>query len=275
MFSRSFFQLNFLLSPHWRTPLNEVINPRFRLSRIIFTAAMIFLLLTATSCNNSPTNADVSQPENTATPIPPTQVTDTPRPTITQSPTETPSPAVEDTSTPSPTATFTPSPTLPANNVIGIICFPGGVIPEMTIYLEETENGTLVELPVESGQTTFKANLLPGTYIAYAWLKDFSRGGLYSRAVPCGSGIECDDHSLLPFTIEMGEVIEGVDICDWFAGPFNVPYPPGIERAKFTGNVTGSISYIEDEEIPRLRVVAFNQNTEYWYWLYTQPGQTS
>jgi hypothetical protein len=145
----------------------------------------------------------------------------------------------------------------------------------MTLYLEETNNETLVELPVSAGQSTYEANVPPGTYIAYAWLLDFSRGGLYSRAVPCGLESGCEDHSLLPFTVERETVTGGIDVCDWFAGPFNVPYPPGIERTELTGSISGGIVYFEGQEPPRLRIVAFNQETEYWYWLFTQPGQVT
>ena len=176
--------------------------------------------------------------------------------------------------TPEPTATFTPSPTLPENNVTGKVCFPGGDIPAMSAYFEETENETLVNLPITAGQSYYEVNLPAGTYIAYAWLVDFSRSGLYSRAVPCGLTAGCDDHKLLPFTIKPGEVIEDIDLCDWHAGPFNVPYPPGVDEGKLTGNISGGISYVEDI-IPSLRVVAFNQKTSYYYWVHTLTGQAS
>jgi hypothetical protein len=74
-------------------------------------------------------------------------------------------------------------------------------------------------------------------------LPDFSQGGLYSRAVPCGLGEDCEDHTLLPFTIEQTEITQGIDLCDWYAGPFNVPYPPGMERTEVTGVISGSLSH--------------------------------
>jgi hypothetical protein len=195
--------------------------------------------------------------------------------TATEPPTE--APVIEPTATPpaSPTPTDTPTaaPTPLANNVSGAICFPSESIPAMNAYFEETETEALVELPIAAGQTSFEVKLAPGTYIAYAWLTDFSRGGLYSRAVPCGLNEECDDHTLLPFTASESELLTGIDLCDWYAGPFNVPYPPGKEQAELTGDISGNLTYIE-EEIPGLRVVAFNLNTNYWYWTSTQEGQT-
>ena len=170
------------------------------------------------------------------------------------------------------TVTQTPSPTPLEDNVLGKICFPGETIPAMNAYFENTETEALVELPIAPGQDSYEIKLDSGTYIAYAWLPDFSQGGLYSRAVPCGLGEECDDHTLLPFMVEQNEIIEGIDLCDWYAGPFNVPYPPGMEQTEITGVISGSLSYPDGSSI-ELRVVAFNVQTGYWYWVFAQNGQ--
>lgn len=196
--------------------------------------------------------------DNLSTPV------DTPSPSDT--PIVTGEPAPSETPPPVPTATF------PPNNVTGMICFPGEFIPAMTAYFEETETELLTELPINENQTTYEVNLEPGIYIAYAWLPDFSRGGLYSKAVPCGLGADCTDHGLMPFTVEREQVTSGIDICDWFAGPFNVPYPPGKSESEITGNISGRLSYVTDI-VPGLRVVAFNLNTKYWYWVSTLPTQ--
>jgi len=196
--------------------------------------------------------------EATATP----QVTETPVLLVTGTPTQ----------TAAPTVTSTPSPTPPENNISGRVCYPEGEIPPMTVYFEETETETLVELAIPQGQESYEVKLAPGTYIAYAWLTDFTRGGLYSHAVPCGLKEGCDDHSMLPFTLQEGDLLEDIDLCDWYAGPFNVPYPPGKPQAEVTGGVSGDLAYIEDK-IPELRVFAFSVTTGYWYWVYTQEGQ--
>lgn len=248
--------------------------------RAIKIAVFLALIVLLSACNASGPGDD-DQQDQPATRVAATLTAGVPPETATQPPTKTATPTIPPTrtltptSTPSPTNTSTPTPTIPANNLTGSICFPGDDIPEMTIYLESAEKETVVELPVAAGQTNYQVNLPPGSYIAYAWLKDFSLGGLYSRAVPCGLKSGCDDHTLLSFTVVRTEVTEGIDICDWSAGPFNVPYPPGVERANLTGNVSGNLTYVEDEDIPGLRVVAFNQRTNYWYWVYTQPGQTT
>lgn len=178
------------------------------------------------------------------------------------------------TNTPNPTLTATLTSTPLPENVKGRICFPGGSTPAMALYFEETEASLVFELPIVENQQEYTIKLPAGTYIAYAWLTDFSRGGMYSRAVACGLGASCEDHSVLPFEVSEMDIQEGIDICDWYAGPFNVPYPPGKEPTELTGIISGNLSYLEDQ-IPELRVVAFNTRTNYWYWVFTLPGQTS
>lgn len=200
-------------------------------------------------------------PTNTS---PPSPTSSPPQPVVTSTPTNSP--------VPSPTVTLTATP-LP-ENVKGRICYPGGSIPAMVVYFEETEDSQVFEISISENQQEYAIKLPAGTYIAYAWLTDFARGGMYTRAVACGMGANCDDHSVLPFEVNETQILEGIDICDWYAGPFNVPYPPGKEPAELTGIISGNLTYLEDQ-IPELRVVAFNTETNYWYWVFTLPGQTS
>lgn len=197
--------------------------------------------------------------------------TDTALLTITISPPE-PSTTSTSTNTPNPTLTAAPTSTPLLENVKGRICYPGSSIPPMVLYFEETEDSQVFEMPIAESQQEYAIKIPAGTYISYAWLTDFSHGGIYSRAVACGLGTNCDDHSVLPFEVSEKVILERIDICDWFAGPFNVPYPPGKEPTELTGIISGNLSYIEDQ-IPELRVVAFNTKTNYWYWVFTLPGQ--
>jgi hypothetical protein len=215
-----------------------------------------------------PTQADPSESiEGTLSPAPTFTLTP-------ELPTSTPVPSATSTATSTiePTPTQTSSPTPLPFNVQGQVCYPSENIPPMTLFFEETNTSTLVELPTTENQTEYQVKLDPGLYIAYAWLLDFSRGGMYSRAVLCGLGTECTDHTVLPFTVNELELTEGIDICDWFAGPYNVPYPPGREPADITGTISGNLTYL-NADIPELRVVAFNLDLGYWYWVNTLPGQ--
>ena len=198
------------------------------------------------------------EPVGTASPT-------SPKATQTATVTSTPSPTVP------PTALLTPT---PAPNVLGKVCSPAEGVPAMNAYFQETTSNVVVVLPIATNQTSYKINLPPGTYIAYAWMPDFSLGGLYSKAVPCGLKASCQDHTLLPFTITAGDPLTGIDLCDWYAGPFNVPYPPGVEASKLTGSIAGRLTF-PGEGIPKLRVVAFNLGTRNWYYVNTNPGSNA
>lgn len=245
-------------------------------SRFLALFVLAQLIFSLAACDSATPPASEATEDPLGTIVAATLTASALEPAATQPPpSETPEPATPTiTDTPAPTTTFTPTPTLPPYNVVGRICFPGENIPAMSAYFEETEKESFVELPISAGQESYEVKLAPGTYIAYAWLTDFSRGGLYSRAVPCGLDGSCEDHAPQAFTVTEQEVTGQVDLCDWFAGPFNVPYPPGKSQAELTGVITGAISYFE-ESAPPLRVVAFNQNIQYWYWVTTTPDQTT
>jgi hypothetical protein len=208
----------------------------------------------------------VSQQNATATMEP--ESVSTVQPTQTNQPAPSPSAEV----TPSVTATITTTPQ--GDNVQGEICYPGGNIPAMNAYFEETTSHAVVELPIAAGQDHYATLLPPGTYLAYAWLPDFSYGGLYSQAVPCGLKADCKDHQPLPFEVKTGETLQNIDLCDWYAGPYNIPYPPGKEATQITGSISGALDYPAGTA-PELHVVAFNVNTHNWYYVVTNPGAST
>ena len=271
-------------------------------SRFVF---LLFIAILVTSCKQSPAPTDTTEPTRaptqaatstldalvatrvaatlTAQAAPPTSTlsattTDTPQPTVTTTTAATATTTPTSTVTETPAATHTPSPTpspTPAKSAAaGAVCYlVGQAIPAMTAYFQNSATGEVTELPIASGQIAYTITLTPGTYIAYAWLPDFSFGGLYSNAVPCGLKASCDDHAARPFTVQAGDVTEDIDICDWYTGPFVIPYPPGQEPTTTVGTISGSIFYPSGNP-PVLKVVAFNVKTGYWYWVGTVSGAT-
>lgn len=222
----------------------------------IMVATRVAATLTAQALPATPTQAATNtvmpQPSATATLI----STSTPAPTQTQAP------------------TMTPLPTPVQATAAGKLCYlVGQAIPAMMAYFQDTTTGSVAQLPIAAGQITYTLTLTPGTYIAYAWLPDFSAGGLYSNAVPCGLKASCDDHAARPFTVQTGAVTKDINICDWYTGPFVIPYPPGQAPTSTVGAIEGSISYPGGNP-PALKVVAFNVKTKYWYWVGTVPGDT-
>jgi hypothetical protein len=66
-------------------------------------------------------------------------------------------------------------------------------------------------------------------------------GGAYTQAVTCGLEVTCTDHSLIPVTVQAGQVTSGVGVTDWYAQglfpqiPTNVSQPVRLapEPAEF------------------------------------------
>lgn len=238
-----------------------------------FLIVMIALILVMSACN-APTDGTetVPAPTEAATTAPALPTEPPATPTAPPQPTETPAPSETPTETlPTPTETATQI----SENVTGRICFPGGAPPQMTLYFQEEESDNVIELPISSGETSYAVNLPPGEYIAYAWLEDFSRGGLYSEVVVCEKqgGEDCFDHDPQPFDVPEGQVIEGIDICDWFA-PLTVPYPPGVNQEALTGDITGRILY-PGGRAPQLKIVAYNRRTGSWQYYLFNEGSSS
>lgn len=206
---------------------------------------------------------------------------------VAQQPTDTPFPGAA-------TPTTTLSPLADVGTVTGRICYPADSIPPMMVYFEGGPTGPLVTLPIAANQGTYATKLNPGTYIATAWLPGFTVGGSYSRAVPCGLTVSCTDHTPLPFSVAAGATVSGIDLCDWYGNPGDVPLPPGAVPVSPTpapsptpvtppkptatsstpGGISGSLSY-PGGTVPPLVIVAFNTRNSYWWWVGTGSGWTS
>jgi hypothetical protein len=156
----------------------------------------------------------------------------------------------------------------------GDICFPSSGIPPMVMFFQQDGTNTFTSVDIAQNQSSYEQELLPGNYIAYAWLPDFSIGGSYSQAVTCGLTVDCTDHSLISFSIVAGQTTGGVDVCDWYGDSDDVPLPPGYEGDFAIGSITGELSY-PSEGIPSMDVVAINAETNDWFYVITNPGDNS
>jgi hypothetical protein len=220
--------------------------------RRLFGISILVSILLLASCN-----IPVNQPEPTAdSALVATMAGETLSVLATRTPLSTFTPALPtDTSIPP----ASPMPT--TGKAAGKVCYPPKQNTEMRAFFQETSSGKVNEMAIAANVSSYEVVLDPGTYTAYVWLNDFSRGGLYS-----------DGKSPLPFSIVAGQTATGIDLCDWTVGPFDVPYPPGYDPKQTTGSISGSISYSYGD-IPQLTVVAFNQSNGYWYWVGTASGQ--
>jgi hypothetical protein len=110
---------------------------------------------------------------------------------------------------------ITTTPTPSRGTVRGKICYPSENIPVMTIYFRDVLTNQLSELAISENQMNYVVQLAPGKYYAYAWVSEYQIGGMYSKAVECGLGNSCNDHSPLLFEVKVGVVLDGIDLCDW------------------------------------------------------------
>jgi len=124
----------------------------------------------------------------------------------------------------------TPTPTPGPGTVTGRICFPSERIPAMTAYFQNINTNQVIEMAIGENQPSYGIDLPAGEYIAYAWLPDFVMGGLYSEFVLCGLGADCTDHTPTPFQVEPSRATNGIDLCDWYGRPDDVPVPPGARE---------------------------------------------
>jgi len=121
----------------------------------------------------------------------------------------------------------TPVPATPYGSVSGAVCYPSEGIPPMTLYFQNVDDQSVSSFPHPDGSSSYLVELDPGTYVAFAYPDGMSIGGSYSQAVACGLSANCTDHSLIPFSVQAGQETVGIDICDWYGGPGDVPEPPG------------------------------------------------
>jgi len=109
----------------------------------------------------------------------------------------------------------------------GTLCFPSEYIPKMNVYLKESKSNKTYKLVTAYNQQSFKFKRIPfGDYQAYAYTAEAlgidtngknvkSKGG-YTRAVPCGLTVKCNDRSLIPIKLRSRSSKEIIKICDWY-----------------------------------------------------------
>ena len=148
-------------------------------------------------------------------------------------------------STPSPEPPGPPPSETPASGgpgtVVGTVCYPSEPpLPPMTLFFRNEDTQAVVYQPHTDGTMAYSVALPAGTYVAYAWQFEYAVAGSYSQAVPCGLSVACTDHSLIPFVMTAGETVSGIDICDWYGAPGDVPPPPGGAAASTAPPPTSS-----------------------------------
>jgi hypothetical protein len=138
---------------------------------------------------------------------------------------------------PNPQVEMEPDPGEIPGTINGKVCFPGGHLPEMTLFIQEVFTGQMTELPIAENQTSYSINLEPGRYVAFAYINSGATfGGAYSNLVVCGFEDHCSDHTLVEFDVLSGQTSNEIDICDWYSLS-SLPPDPRVTMEPFVGMV--------------------------------------
>lgn len=155
--------------------------------------------------------------------------------------------------------------------VSGEISFPSEQIPAMVIYAFRIDNSArpYSSLQTSAGQSTYRLRLDPGVYQLVAYYQDLAGG--YTQAVLCGLAESCQDHSLVPVTVKANQIVQKVDLKDWYAPPGAFPAKP--DAAIKPGAISGQLSF-PGEVIPAMNVYAFKAGQlDRFYKLQTKENQ--
>jgi len=249
---------------------------RVNLKRILRFSTFLAIVLITTGCNFPGQTPTQSSEEVMATMVASTLQAMTKTIEITGSAVGTPTtgldlPVAASTTPDNLAPTLTPASS--KAKVAGLVCYIEVSSTSMVVFFQNTANNKIIELPVSVSnyQAPYSIELEPGTYTAYAWTLDYSIGGTYSA---CGATSGCSDSTPKPFTVNAGQTLEKIDICDWSHGPFDVPYPPGFQPESKFGVISGGVYDYPYGNLPQLTIVAFNKDTGYWYWVGTAAGQS-
>lgn len=113
----------------------------------------------------------------------------------------------------------------------GRVAYPSEELPAMRVCALATDDpGTAHCVGTAVNQAHYDLALPAGEWWLLAWPLDTGTAGdpgLYSAASEClgSGGLGCDDHALQPVRVAAGEVVEGLDINDWYYDPREFPPP--------------------------------------------------
>ncbi len=184
-----------------------------------------FQTLTPTSPSVPTVTSDV--------PLTPTEIPATEEPTPTSEDiTATPSSEVVSTEE---TAEVDVTPTSQMGEISGEVVFPApqSEIPPFRVVAFDQDSDLYYYTVTRMAQPSFSlSGLPPGDYVMVAYIipapgnvqPDWVGG--YSEAVLCGLGDECTDHALVVITVQAGQVVEDIQVGDWYAEPGTYPNDP-------------------------------------------------
>ena len=130
-----------------------------------------------------------------------------------------------------PNQTDSPHDFIPATGTVtGTLTFPASALPPMRVTFISLDGDFPSYTDTALGQSSFSIELPAGTYyvVAYALPAEGFSGNLaggYTKAIACGLTADCTDHSLIPITVTVNQIIS-VNPADWYAPEGTFPPMP-------------------------------------------------
>lgn len=123
-----------------------------------------------------------------------------------------------------------PAPEVPALNVgsiSGILSYPSEGIPPLQVVAFHQDSPAFYSVETATNQVNYVIENIPsGIYTVVAYVKGENYSGGYTQAVLCGLTAECNDHSLVPVSVDPGITTAGINIIDWYAPEGSFPPNP-------------------------------------------------
>ena len=164
--------------------------------------------------------------------------------------------------------------------ISGELSFPGETMPsQRVIAFNITDPSIYYYIEIADGGS-YSLEIPAGMYVVLSYPIDPilagtkpNQWGAYSKAVACGLTDDCTDHGLKPVSVDVGEDVTGINPIDWNeeAGlALNWPVDP---ENSDNGSISGNLGY-PSEAIPPLRIVAFDTNSDEFFYTDTVLNQT-
>ncbi len=103
-------------------------------------------------------------------------------------------------------------------NIKGTLGYPSEGIPPLEVYaISTTDSSNYFFIKTSQNQNSFEIeDVDSGTYYVLAYSESNFAGG-WTKAVPCGLSVDCNDHSLTPVVVKAGVTTSGIELKDWYA----------------------------------------------------------
>ena len=164
--------------------------------------------------------------------------------------------------------------------ITGTLSYPSEFVPAQRVVAFDVTDITRYYSVELSDGGTYSIDVPEGTYVVLSYLIDPVSLGVapdlfaaYSKFVACGLSVDCEDHGLLPVSVEAGEVLTDINPGDWYLLPGADESWPSDPMNNDAGSISGTLGY-PSEYIPAMRVVAFDAYTDGYYYVDTVVNQS-